>query len=469
MTTGSPFRNSSAGTHEPLFPIVQLKLGVQDWLVTIPPQYHQEFTATNQSGKVTANFVFIDPTFTEIERLLMENDIAEKPMSYRWGYPNLGLEDTGWFKGYIASYQPTLSVSGCRISVEVYSIGTEYATIVDNKTYSGKISRAVTSIAKEMGFKDTEIFVEETDDDEHEGDGISPAQEWYTGARTKIDMIKMFLQIAKSKENPNGSYDFRLGAYKTFHFHTEQYTSQRIYRVFNVLYGMPNGAGSFTPTYNSQIIGSYANSVATGTLDPRTKAFEERILSRKTLGLQKDWEPAKGRTTAGPLSDEENSEDQANRVGAASFHPTQQIGLGGRCSGMTTRQNSSREHAAKIQENAFKTLHEAVTTASLELVGTPENIGLSRDEEFCDIRVVLPEVAWEKSLVHTSNLSHRQASYNHDLHWSSGRYKIESVTTTITTNCLITVELIRSTMLEGPADASTGAPSKSTPVTVKTT
>jgi hypothetical protein len=483
---------------EPFFPVVQLKFGGNDFIVTIPPEHLIEFTAIERRGHDTATFVFIDPTFTKIERLLFSIDKERRTkeyqankkagirhvLAYRWGYPGAGLEQTMWKRARLETYTPTITTSGMRLNIGVVSLGCEFALFVEPKTYYGKISQVVETIANEMGFTQygVDYFIEETDDVQNELSNT----EWSAGNRSRVDIVNYLATQARSILAPNLRYTFRLASDGTFHFHTPNFLEDKLtkkyeamnrkkYRQFKVLFGDPNeGNISFTPTYNAEGISSLAQSLIAATYDPRAKQYQKRMLDRQTLGLTQKNDPKGAKTTAGPLVSDKNAtaEDKEKKVNARAFIETRQRALGGRCAGKTTHQYSEPETAMVKAENAFKTLHEKVSTADLELVGIPEYADFSADEYYCDVLVVLPDGSFSEQLLPRSFAegvpTPSDAAYA-GLHWSSGRYIINAVTHTITGSYIINAELQRSTMLEGPQDAKTGAPKKIGSTIVKAT
>jgi len=482
---------------EPYHPVVQLRFGRKPFIITIPPDYLVEFTATEvRGGKDQATLVFIDPTFVKIESFLLQldketaesrssKDVPTDVLFYRWGFPGLGLEERPWRQGAIATYTPTLSTAGMRISLDIWARGTTFQFITEPKTYKGKISSVVTQMALEMGYPKANVFVEETDDDEMEED---PRAEWSVKNQSRVDFMESLKQSAKSKTNPSKPYFFKLSLDGTFHFHTIDFSRTKKRkrtepRIFKVLFAGPNtGVTSFTPAYNSRRIGNFAQTVLATTYDPRTKQYQKRVLTRKTLGLQTKDDPKNARTTSGPLVKSDDREELEKVVNAATFKPSQQVALGGRCSGKTKQIYASPQRAFAYLEHSFKVLHETVSGAQLELVGLPEFSDFTPDEHYCDVHVVLPPQAYQDAVqtgswpelsqganVRSGVSRDAQLDVTAGLHWSSGRYQVKRVTHTITSGYTISAELGKPTMLVGPDEARTGPPAKAKPATVKTT
>lgn len=473
---------------EPYHPVVQLRFGKENFIVTIPPNHLVEFTAIERrGGRDQATLVFIDPTFTRIESMLLQLDketaakrkkeVAHDVLFYRWGFPGLGLETRPWKQGIMAMYTPTLTTAGMRISVELWAVGTQFALLTEPKQYRGKISSVVKQVALEMGYPESNIFVEDTDDEENE---TEPQQVWSMLNMSRTDFIDNDLRpSARSKENPSKPYHFRLALDGTFHFHTTGFSkvkTRKTPRVFKTLFGDPETpVVDFTPTYNSKRIGSIGQAVLATTFDPRTKQYQKRVLSRDNIGMSNENDPKNARTTGGGLVKSKDLGQQEKKVNAAVYRQSAQIALGGSCSGKTRHQYASPERAFAYLEHSFKVLHETISGASMELVGLPGLEDFSADELYCDVHVHLPPSAVEDA-INTGRtdeidqvLNQFGLEPNLGLHWSSGRYQIKVVTHSITSGYNISAELFRPTMLAGPDEARTGPPKKPQVTTVKTT
>lgn len=473
---------------EPYHPVVQLRFGSSDFIVTIPPQHLMEFTAIERrGGRDQATLTFIDPTFTRLESRLLQldkertaktkKDTDNTALFYRWGFPGLGLENRIWKQGLIATYTPTLTISGMRISIDLWAIGTQFAFLTEPGTYYGKISSVVTQLAQEMGYPNSNIFVEETNDD----DNADLNQPWPIHNLSRLDFIDSLMTRAVSKENPQKPYFFRLAMDSTFHFHTVDFSKTKKMRraeprLFKTLFGDPESpVTDFSPSYNARRIGSVAQSVLATTYDPRTKQYQKRVLSRQNIGMSTRDDPKNARTTAGPLVKSTDLKEQEKKVNASVYKQSQQTALGGACSGKTRHQYTNPESAFAELEHSYKLLHETITNASIELVGLPGLEDFSADEYYCDVHVVLPPDSVESAinaggseeLDQIANKVGLEPSYG--LHWSSGRYLIKNVTHSITTGYTISAELFRSTNLDGPDEARTGPPKKPQLTTVPTT
>jgi hypothetical protein len=193
------------------------------------------------------------------------------------------------------------------------------------------------------------------------------------------------------------------------------------------------------------------------------------------MGMSSKDDPKGARTTGGSLVKSNDLQEQEKVVNAAVYKQSQQVALGGACSGKTKHQYTSPEQAFAHLEHSFKILHETISGAQLELVGLPGLEDFSADELYCDMHVTLPPAS-VISAINTGNtdevdqvLSKFGLSPNYGLHWSSGRYQIKVVTHTITSGYSISAELFRPTMLAGPDEARTGPPKKPKLTTVTTT
>lgn len=463
-------------SNEPLHPVVQLKFGDgTDFIVTIPPDHLQEFTYRSKlsSGSDVATFTFIDESFGQIEQQIFAIERSTKPLLYRWGYPGNGLEQAYWHRMKIESYIPEISHAGLRITIEGRAPGSEFATLVGTTMYHGKISSVVKQIAAEMGFKDKNIFVEETDDDTNETKQTPIA----TGHRTRVDILNWLVTIAKSKSNANRPYLWGLASEGSFHFHTDEFTGiddryltskqaltgtnkpgaasrgtkglVKGFRTFQVLFGQPNGVASFTPRYRARQIGSFAASVVGGTLDPKSKQHLTYPIDRDTEGMTTKHDPKNAKTTAAPLVQTKNRSEKRVKTNAVVFEPTKQVGTKGRCAGQATEPYTTPQTAVNKISNAWMRMQRSLQAASLELVGLPEFASLSARERFLNVMVILPDDALTAS-----------GAPQPGLHWSSGQYRIVEVTHSITSTYMITVELSRPTAGAGPFAAKTGPPQK---------
>lgn len=473
---------------EPYHPVIQLRFGEDSFIITIPPEHLVEFTATEvRGGRDRASIVFIDPTFVRLEALLLQLDrntakarskkqIKADVLFYRWGFPGLGLEKRPWKQGIIATYTPTLTTSGMRIAVELWATGLKFAYIVEPKTYYGKISDVVKKVGRDMGYPDSNILVEETDDDENDVSN----QPWAIKNMSPLDFLEGMVKHARSKKNPQYPYHLKFANDGTLRFHTNGYNQAKnkagTPRVFKTLFGDPETPVSdFSASYNSKRIGNIAQSVLATTYDPRTKQYQKRVLTRKSMALGTKEDPNNARTTAGPLVTSDEETDQEKKVNAAVYKQSQQVALGGACSGKTRHPYTSPEAAFKYIEHSFKILHSTISSAQMELVGLPGLEDFTADELYCDVHVVLPPSAVVEAISTGATqdidqvLSKFGLEPNYGLHWSSGRYQIKTVTHTITSGYTISVELFRPTMLSGPDEARTGAPKKPQLTTVKTT
>jgi hypothetical protein len=500
---------------ETLLPVVQIRFGpekglsgsgivkersrtvpLQPFITTIPPEHLVEFVHTDKRGADEVNMTFFDPTFGRLEQQIFQTDRERGRMLYRWGYPGQGLEQSPWREVVIRDYMPTLSSSGLRMTLSGLSVGAEFATLCEPRVYKGKISDVVRQIAHELGYRnESKIFIEETDDDSRTAtDAIQVAAagvntvvkrlalssaEWATGNKTRIDLINKMLKLAKSKENPNGTYSFRLSSKGSFHFHTEHFKKikqevfgstdptketdkRRKYRRFEVLFGNPTNTITFVPRYNSRAMGSYAAASVAGVYDPRLKQFQQRVVDRVHEGMSSNHDPKYARTTAPPLVSP-SADRIARRAKADSFtyHPVKQVALGGACSGKQVHQHLGPEMAMNVLTSAWRRMHSHLHGGQLEAVGTPDLVDYSAEEGWTDVLVYLPP-----DTEYLPGTPSKFLGVNAALHWSSGRYMIVSVQHSITTSYLVSASLRRSTAQEGPAEAKTGPPKKAaTPLT----
>lgn len=440
----------------------------RSYITTVPPDFIQEFTYMSGSGADKFTLTFLDYTYGELEQKIMEIDRYKNNIYVRWGYPKNGLKSAPWHIMLLQNYQPSITYSGLRMTLSGVAEGSEFSTLVEPKTYTGKISDVIRSIAHEMGFSDENIFIEETDDNYR----VTTKDEWSTSGKTRIDLINNYLiDKARSLENPQGNYTFHLSSLGTFHFHTQFYSKVRDalrgtpssikdknYRKFKVLHGMPTNVIEFIPSYDSASLGMYSASCVAAVYDPRTKQLQQTLVDRKTQGMSTDHDPKKGaRTPAAPFTDSKDSQVQRKKVESYAYRPVKRVALGGHCSGKQIHKHTGPQDAVNEITSAWKHLHSCVYSASLTLVGTPDAADFTAREQFCDISVILPHLENSKE----SKVTNR-------LHWSSGLYHIREVTHTISNTYTITAQLDRMTASDGAGDAKTGSPVK-TPSTYTST
>lgn len=447
----------------------------QAFIETVPPNHMLEFTNVSKRGVDEVSMSFIDHTFGRLEQDIFRCDREYGgKILYRWGYPGKGLEEGRWYHMQLLDYTPTISSAGLRITLSGLAVGSEFASYAQPTVYRGKISSVVKEIAKELGFDDSKVFVEESNDDIRDEE---PKAEWPTGNMTRIDLIQQnFIPQVKSKKNPQGTYELVLISEGTFHFHTELYkrvkqellgtedpVKDQAYRRFNVLFGIPNGVLNFTPRYTSRAMGQIAAACIASAYDPRTKQFTQRVVDRNTLGMTTNHDPkGGGRTTAAPFADPNADPiEQRAKAESYSYFPVKQVALGGHCSGKAVHQHIGPDAALNRVESSWKRLHQIVLGGQLELVGLPELVDFVAMETYCEVAVFLP-----------SGLQYADApglpNTNASLHWSSGRYLIHKITHSITSDYKISVELGKPTSLDGPETAKTGLPQEPSELSVGT-
>lgn len=424
-----------------LHPVVQLRFG-DDWVTTIPPENLIEFEHVGKAeGSGSATFTFIDPTYVELERKILLTDSKREGVFYRWGYPLYGLDHAPWRSLYIDEYLPTIG-SGMRIVLTGRSTGTRFFNLIQSGVrYKGSISTVALKVANDMGYTDKDkIFIEETDDDL----GIEPQALWPMGNKSVFDFLRWLQPKAKSKRNPQGSYQFYVTNSGEFHFHTQLFEDGMKIRKFQVRAG--DETIEFTPSFSSSVLGTIATSNLGATFDPRTKSYKQRVNNRQTLSLSNRHDVVNGKTmgppspfTIGERKITDSIDEMKRNLSSRSFKPTNNTAHGGHCSGKQPI-NERANIALQEQEDAVKRLQASAFPASLVNVGTPELVGMDPSDRFYDISVVLP-VPPDQGSIHP--------------HWSGGRYFVKEVRHTITGSYVITSELIRATAGAGADTAKT--------------
>lgn len=416
-------------------------------ITTIPPNNLISFSTVGGNsidhGPSTATFEFIDPTYGNFEDLLIggitSKDAALKgTVSFRWGYPDQGLESSKWYKLDIYDYMPEISVSGLRITLR----GTSYRwgkaiSLIEPKAYYGKISRVAKNVAIDMGFSDSDVIIEETDDDYREQATIGSTIEessyglcsWFTGNLTLPDFIIMkLIPSARSKSNPEGKYSFNITYDGRFHFHTRSSQLGEVsktpdlsqIKTFNVLFGKSTNVISFTPEFNSTIIGNQCQEVLAITYDPRLKQVIQQSVDKDTHNPISNIYPKSAKDPSPPLTND--AIEKKKRANKITHYPTKSIAMGGRCSGKQSHINAGPQEALNYSINAYTQLQHLVSGGNLVLAGTPDLVNFDYMEQFCVLNVVKPDGS---------------------LHWSSGPYRIVNVTHEIGSSYRITAKLSR--------------------------
>lgn len=450
---------SGALVSHTLHPVVEIKVGNRNF--ACPPQYLTEFEERIvNDGFARTVFKLTDPSYIDLEKSILDDSKSSGVVRYRWGYPGSSYAD--WKEFAPTFILPEITDRGYSLMIDGFSSVVASITQVEALTFKGKVSNVVKqcvdklhAIMKAKGSVGiVKAYIEETADDENEGmeDALltaagfydvpvlrgyrapKAARVWTTGNRSLLRFISEDLRpIAVSKESGKTDYCFYIDSKGYFHFHTKEFEKGRIYdptsgefvegkipgvkyRTFRYLWGMPSGVISFRPVINSAIIGGHAKGWVVGTLDPKTKQYREQAVNRQTVKA----DDAHPRSLSGPPNEVDPSD---TKIAEVFKHEPSSVELG---PGVALARST----------NQWKHLATLAMPATLELVGTPEYVRFTPEEQYCNVQVYLP---------------------NGGLHWTSGQYFIREVTHTIIGGRYsIKAELFRGTALDGPVASAKG-------------
>lgn len=450
-----------------LHPVVKIKVGGKEF--NVPPNYLMEFEEKCiLSGYAETTLKLTDPSYVDLEKSIVGGAGSTGLVQYCWGYP--GQKFTDWREFATLFILPDIGERGYQLTINGKATVTASVAQVEPMAFRGKISDVVVQVTQELhkrmkkagsvnGIR--KAYIEETNDDDPAGvpgsiafpdvvvppylPGAQPqdnsSRVWYTGNRSLLTFVREILRpYAVSKQTQSADYIFNVSPQGDLHFHSRGWAKGQVYdltsgtwsegkipgvkyRTFNFLWSNPKGVRNFRPTINSAIIGGNARGWVCSTFDPKTKQYAEAAVNRSTLR----GDESNSRTLMGP-PDPDNP--QSTKVADLFIHEPSSVDLG-------------PERAMSRLANQFRFLNESITAAVLELIGLPEYVNFSPDEEYCIINVLLPSVKGGPN----------------NLHWESGQYFIKDVTHRITGGYDITANLFRATALDGPFDSKTAAKS----------
>ena len=439
-----------------LHPVIQMQLAGTD-IITVPPENIVSFNFEDnwlvEHDKVTLHFY--DPTYVEFDNKIMFAVKSRKgTLRFRWGYPET-VNDCYWRTIYLEEYIPQISDTGMFITMSGSSFAQECedVSIVSPKVYSGKISSVAKQIAKDLKFKDKDIYVEETDDDGREGKNIVTANPsdlfdesvkvgkkavWATGNQSLVGFISKRLQsIAHSKENPGSAYDFKLNAKGEFHFHTKEYIVKKSKEVktFTFLFGKTDNGITWTPEFYPGTPGMHIRDILSGTYDPLTKRYIQRAVNHKFSDLVSKKDDATLKSVGTFLFGTE--EEVRKKCNARIMLPSKSVAVGGHCSGKKDHVHTSSEEALKEIYLAYYRLQKLTHTGTLTVFNTDVDDLTNFDsiQTYCNVRCVLPDGS---------------------LHWSSGKYLIESITHEIDNVYRVVIKVSNYGIYDGSATVAKG-------------
>jgi hypothetical protein len=471
----------TSSTGQTYHPVVQLRIGGDD-LVTIRPDHILTFRHTDCFGKNEVEMELVDPTYTYLENKFIGIDkegsfrgVESRGLfQYRWGYPEQGFENAIWHSVELTRLSPRITHTGYFLNIAGAARNLcKASSLLQHKTYVGKVSEVAKQVALDLGYDEAHMDIEETADDERSDDpltvlegsgrGVTIASAlttkavWPTSHMTLFDFVDRVLRVvARSKAHPNSPYKFSLTTDGYFIFSSYDNERPAVFnknlpiRSFTMLYGSQcEDVVEFLPDYNTGALATRCRSNLSATYDPRTKRYIQSLIDRKELGLyRKDFDPDGAQTTAPPLSESTDITTKRDKTSGATYHPTKQVAMGGRCSGKQEHKHTGPEEALQNSKNRYMHLMHLISTATLTLVGKPEHANFSTKEMFCDVNPVMPDGT---------------------LHWSNGRYYIEKVVHDLYPAYKITVSLHRYTHAAGSANAKTPGYVAPAPTTVSST
>ena len=389
-----------------LHAVVELSIGDRV-RTTVPPSVMEGFRYTSRlAGPAGSRMecTIFDTTGFEVEQALLGLDpvrgVPEAPITARWGFPEAPGVGEVWAaerKFRMIRFTPEYTHGGTRIQIEAAPWIDEGPRLAADTTatHRGKISDVVTQVARDLGFPDERIFVEETDVFRHGLWGIAfgepegrlglpriidrGEQEWQFGSAYPIDYInERMLPLARSATDGRPFEPARIVAGRQgpeFHFRPVRETPPYLEVV--AWFGRTDEVLSFTPELNSSLLGELGSrGVVTYVTDPDTKEVHA-------------VRAAPNETPAGtPVSPH-----PPNRVGDDAAEPPATMAL-------VTQDNFDRAQAEL--EGIWAALVYSVQKATLVLRGTPENM-LVLAEDLIVIHATLK---------------------NGGTHWSSGRYRV---------------------------------------------
>lgn len=397
-----------------LHPYIQLQVGNSP-ITTVPPERIKEMTYTSGKGRIAlCQFKVVDPTFFELEELLLTSDESDQPIFFRFGYlDRLGQVQSYWVQSRMTHFTPRLDTKGMELTVQVIADVRDTLTTIraTDRVFRGKISDVVQQIADIMGL-DAEI--EETNDDENldfgrEGSG---PRAWRARCLTLFDFMRRELvPIARSKSGES-NYDLWVSGAKSkrrgdskpvLHFHTKEFPScqarERDIRKFTYLIGRQDEVLEFQPTYNSKALGNIGGGqvvMRDFNISPKgfASATQNIVTNSDTVSIGTGQ-----RTNSVPTDPEDPNSDQSSQG----------------C--IITQERTPQESEARAR-NVFELLKASTFTAQLDLVGLPTNADLEANE-IIEVDVMIPGFQGNRD-------------ENYRVHWSSGKYLVVEAVHSIT-------------------------------------
>jgi len=381
-----------------LFPYFQLQVGeppggVQ--LTTVPPNFLRSLSYLSSiHGVSTLSFTAVDPTYTTLEELLITSDTGQRPLFARFGYlDRSGQVSSEWVQARLMQFNPRLTDKGMEISATALISSNDAIVEIKGKTYSGKRSQVVQQVADDLSV-DTEI--EETDDDINLVSEDGSPQLWSTKNYTPIEFLNNeIVPQARSKTSTSEYVCYLVGSRRRskkpiLHFHTRDYplcSARGRLRMFTYLLGRQDEVKSFTPQFNSSLLGKIGSgNLVMRSYDPTTKQFVTRANNLLTNSDQESVGTGDRSNAAIPVEDPTDTSVST---------------------GVDIVRERTPEDSLARSRNLWSKLFASSFTAELVLVGLPSTCDVEANE-LVQITVMVPA----------------QGPLGYKVHWSSGVYLI---------------------------------------------
>lgn len=417
-----------------LHPFFQIQVGDFE-ITTVPPEFVQSITyKSTTEGLSTFDFSVVDPTYSDIEQILIGSDANKEPIVSRFGYLNeSGQAASNWIQSRLIQYSPRMTHRGTEITAScLVDIGGEGQISVANartKVYAGRRSEVVKQVAADLGL---DFEVEDTDDDSSESDTENRGgpRLWNTRGLTPFRFIREeLLPEARSKTGQSNYECFVTGARQrnlppVLHFHTKEYPNcvhrRKGVKEFTYLAGSQDQVLEFVPTYSSSALGNLGGGqVVMRSYDFFNKRFVSSVQSSRTNPDTIRFGNG-NQTISVPLSDALANEDLLSQAG---FH-------------MLSEQTS--KGAIDRARNRWELLKSFSFTASLTLVGLPDlpgerGVGTTDIEanDLVRVNVLIP------------NFPASTVGPPYRKHWTSGLYLVTEAIHEIGSRYIVQCELRR--------------------------
>lgn len=418
-----------------LHPFLQIQIGDVD-ITTIPPEFVQSLTYKSSIEALsTLDFNVVDPTFSDIEQLLIGSDSDNSPIFARFGYTDrFGQTSSNWIQTRLISYSPRLTHKGTDITAScLVDVGNQIVE-ARSRVYQGRISSVVQQIADDIGIT---AEVEETNDDINDAlpDNRGAPKLWCTNGLTTYEFVrKILLPLARSRTGQS-DYQFWITGVGSrtqppvLHFHTKEFpncsTRKKRIKELTYLAGQQDQVIDFQPNYNSSLLGNLGGGqTVMRAYDPVTKQFVSSVQNFRTNKDSLAYGSGQS-SVSQPITEEGVNEDLASQAG---FH--------------MVREDSTADAEARAR-NRWELLKAYSFTAVLTLVGLPDypdaagrfipgtgTTDLEANDQV-QMNVLIP------------NLPGSSIGPPYRKHWSSGLYLVTEAVHEISSQYTVTCQLRR--------------------------